>query len=158
MAHFKVSLVDKITVDDDCWNYGVNNLPHEKHIYAEGLVKLISAISNAKKQEITLSFIQAPRNRATSSEPFDKLALISFADFRLRHADKTNTQETYPAPAKDSTNYIIRLLSQGISINGVTYNFFGHSSSQLKSRSCFLLSEPKEVIRNKIQGLGDFKR
>ena len=129
MAHFIAVLSDKITVDDDSWSYTVKNLPRESETTPKGLIKLISVTSTATKQLIQLSFTKAPTNRATSAELPSKLALISFADFRLRHIDKLNPEQTIPAPSKDSTIYIARLLQHGIRINGVTYNFFGHRTA-----------------------------
>jgi hypothetical protein len=158
MAPFKAILSNKVTVDDEQWTYTVDNLPREKETSANRLIKLISVVSNATSQEIQLTYTKAPSNRATNPQPLSNLALISFADFRLRHRDNSNPEKTIPAPAKDSTSYIARLLTRGITINDTTYNFFGHSNSQLKSRSCFLLAEDKAAIHNKIEGLGDFKK
>lgn len=52
----------------------------------------------------------------------------------------------------------MRLLRSGVTINGVTYNFYGHSNSQLKSRSCFLLAAPRPVIAKTVEDLGDFSK
>ncbi len=41
-------------------------------------------------------------------------------------------------------------------IQGIQYNFYGHSNSQLKSRTCFLFAGSKEAIRAKVDALGDF--
>jgi regulator of nonsense transcripts 1 len=40
----------------------------------------------------------------------------------------------------------------------VQYNFYGHSNSQLKSRTCFLYAAPKPDISQKIEALGDFTK
>jgi hypothetical protein len=157
MAQFKATLSSSINEEDDCWTYNVKGLPSENESTAKGLIKLISVVSNAAKQEIKLTFTKAPGNRAISSEPLHKLALVSFADFRLRYPDKTIPNATIPASSRDSMDYILRLLNSGVTINGVTYHFFGHSNSQLKSRSCFLYSGSKEEIEEKIEGFGDFK-
>lgn len=45
-----------------------------------------------------------------------------------------------------------------MSLNGVLYRFYGHSNSQLKSKTCFLYAGTKEEICNKIDALGDFSR
>ncbi|KAJ5052606.1 hypothetical protein J3E74DRAFT_388204, partial [Bipolaris maydis] len=50
------------------------------------------------------------------------------------------------------------MLVSGLTINGVTYNFFGHSNSQLKSRSCFLYAASKEEISIKVEAMGDFSK
>ena len=43
-------------------------------------------------------------------------------------------------------------------MNGVAYHFYGHSNSQLKSRSCFLYASSKEEIAHKVENLGDFSK
>ena len=63
-----------------------------------------------------------------------------------------------PATAKESADYVTRLLQCGMTINGVTYNFYGHSNSQLKSRACFLYAASKEVIAQKVENLGNFNK
>jgi regulator of nonsense transcripts 1 len=38
----------------------------------------------------------------------------------------------------------------------VHYNFYGHSNSQLKSRSCILIAAPKEHAAAKVEAMGNF--
>jgi regulator of nonsense transcripts 1 len=101
-------------------------------------------------------------NRATSNDSIDRLILFSLERFRplIRGA----TREQAPAPdlqprtPQEVSDYSIRCLRAGITVNGVHYNFYGHSNSQLKSRSCFLLAMSKEEISKKIEALGDFSK
>lgn len=65
------------------------------------------------------------------------------------------SQET---PPKESADYIVRLLQTGIELNGLRYHFYGHSNSQLKSKTCFLFNAPPDEISRKIESLGDFSK
>jgi RNA dependent RNA polymerase len=107
---------------------------------------------------MTLRFETAPHNRVTTSDPLHCLLLISFSDFRLRVSVVDRPGETEPATAKQSADYITRLLHHGIKVNGVHYNFYGHSNSQLKSRSCFLFAGSRQDISGKIEAMGDFSK
>jgi hypothetical protein len=136
----------------------VTGIPRSHITGSKGFVKLISVISSATKQQIDLSFTKAPLNRAVADLPLDKLALISFTDFRLRTPSKDGNGTTEPAPPRESTSYMVRLLTAGVTINDVTYNFYGHSNSQLKSRSCFLFAAPRPEIARTVEDLGDFSK
>ncbi|KAF8467385.1 RNA dependent RNA polymerase-domain-containing protein [Kalaharituber pfeilii] len=65
------------------------------------------------------------------------------------------SQET---PPKESADYIVRILQCGIEINGQRYHFYGHSNSQLKSKTCFLFNATPAEISQKIESLGDFSK
>ena len=153
-----------IRPDDYEWSYSVPNLPKSSTLYSQKLIKTISVVSNSTQQNIILRFTKISANRATAADPLDTFISISFADFRLRYPNNepattgdegpSNTQAT----AKESADYVTRLLQCGITINGVTYNFYGHSNSQLKSRSCFLYAASKEAITHKVENLGDFSK
>ncbi|TID15666.1 Methylisocitrate lyase [Venturia nashicola] len=158
MATFRTTLRSPIIPDDSSWTFTAAGLPGLQHTDAKGFIKLISVISSAAKQQIDLSFTKAPLNRAISGFPLDKLALISFADFRLRCPSESGDGATEPALPRQSTGYLVRLLTAGVTINGVTYNFYGHSNSQLKSRSCFLFAAPRSDIADIVNGLGDFSK
>jgi hypothetical protein len=108
------------------------------------------------KQEIALAYDNAPSNRVVKSDKASKLLLISFTDFRLFYPPTAEKPEITPAPARETGEYITRLLREGMNINGVQYHFYGHSNSQLKSRSCLLYAGTKAEISEKIEALGDF--
>lgn len=158
MATVRTTLRSPIIPEDSSWTFTVAGLPASQHTDAKGFIKLISVISSAAKQQIDLSFTKAPLNRAISGFPLGRLALISFADFRLRCQSKAKDGTTEPAHPRECTDYIVRLLTAGVTINGVTYNFYGHSNSQLKSRSCFLYAAPRSEIANIVNDLGDFSK
>jgi RNA dependent RNA polymerase len=158
MANFRTTLQAPIIPDDSSWIFTATGIPKSHNTEAKGFIKLISVISSATKQQIDLSFTKAPLNRAIADFPLDKLALISFADFRLRCPSKDGDGTTEPTRPRESTDYIVRLLTSGVTINGVTYNFYGHSNSQLKSRSCFLFAAPRPEIAKTVEELGDFSK
>jgi hypothetical protein len=154
---FQHCLQSSILLEDQEWTYQVSNLPLPSTLNPQNLLKFISLTSNTEKQQIMLRLQESSPNRAISADPLDRFILISFSDFRLR-VPKTNSLETEPAKARESVDYVIRLLKSGISLNGVRYNFYGHSNNQLKARSCFLFAGTKEEIVRKINALGDFTK
>lgn len=153
-----------VKADDDRWSYTNSEIPSDTSLNSADLIKSVAIVSNSTKQNIMLRFVKPSPNRAIANDPLDHFLSISFADFRLRQA--TNVLSTSqiieptstPATAKESADYITRLLKTGLTINGVTYNFYGHSNSQLKSRTCFLMAAGKQEISNKVNSLGDFSR
>ena len=158
LRSFQRTLQPVIKLDDQAWSYNVSGLPNSAELSRQGLVKSISVVSNDERQCITLKLEQVPQNRVTSVEPLDHFILISFADFRIRCPSKTNPNVTEAGSARQSADYIIRLLQTGVNINRVHYYFYGHSNSQLKSRSCFLLAESVEEISRKVEQMGDFSK
>lgn len=66
--------------------------------------------------------------------------------------------EIESAPLKDTGDFITRILREGVVLNGMTYNFLGHSSSQLRNKTCFLKADTKENISREIESLGDFTK
>ncbi|KAF2757684.1 RdRP-domain-containing protein [Pseudovirgaria hyperparasitica] len=153
---FRCILQNSINASDKSWSYTVS-LPDVQATNKANLIKAVSVIASSTRQEIQLRYESAPSNRVTKSESLDKLMLISFADFRLQISDKS-TGIHKQAPARESAEYVSRLLNTGIILNGVPYYFFGHSNSQLKSRSCFNLADTKDRISEKINAMGDFSK
>ena len=109
-----------------------------------------------------LRFISHSTNRAIKREDLDRYVAISFESFRLHYPPNNQTSggpyggSLQPASPKESADYIVRLLRSGLSINGIRYHFYGHSNSQLKSRSCFLYAGTPEEISEKVEQLGNF--
>ena len=124
-------------------------------------MKSIAVVSNSEKQQVVLDFLVRSANRAVSSHPLDRFISISFADFRLRVPKpnaRSENDETQPATARESSDYVVKLLRAGVSLNGVHYNFYGHSSSQLKSRTCLIFADTKTNIKEMVETLGDFSK
>lgn len=165
LRNFNRSLQTSIHPGDREWSYYVPHLPRDALANSHGLVKLVTVVSNRTKQSITLRFDRAPANRILASDPAHRFILISFADFRLQcprgegpAAAGASDHATEPATTRESGDYIVRLLRTGVVLNGVHYNFYGHSNSQLKSKTCFLFAGSKEEISQKIESLGDFSK
>ena len=155
---FEVVLQQKIDPSDSSWEYVVSDLPHHRTTNPAQLIKSIAVVSSASKQCIQLRFQNAPSNRITRTEPLENFILISFSDFRLMWPSSDPEIPPRNATAKESGDYIARLLTTGLILNGDQYHFFGHSNSQLKSRSCFLYKASKHEITTKIDNLGDLSK
>lgn len=164
LSSLAIILQDSIKPDEIKWSYSIPNLPQSSKLDSHGLIKSVSVVSNATQQNIILRFTKMPANRATVNDPLNKFVSISFADFRLQHSNEHEPTKGddglsfTPATSKESADYVTRLLQHGITINGVTYSFYGHSNSQLKSRTCFLYAASKEEIAHKVENLGDFSK
>ena len=158
LRSFHATLQDQITLEDKEWNYTVQNLPTASKTNEARLVKSIAFVSSAKEQYVKLRLEAAPSNRVTWSEPLHQFLLLSFSNFRLHESSPRGDGQVSLAPARDSSDYIARLLKIGVQLNGVRYNFFGHSNSQLKSRSCFMFAAPKDEVKAKVEAMGDFSK
>jgi hypothetical protein len=158
---FRYTLQNSIKLDDRQWCYLVPNLPNASSANDQGMIKTVAVVSNNVKQNIVLRFERASFNRAIAFDPLDRFILISFADFRLRiplsAPGGDGTLEKLATP-RESADYMVRLLKSGMELNGVHYNFYGHSNSQLKSRSCLLFASSKADITLKVNALGDFSK
>jgi hypothetical protein len=162
---FQRVLQDSIQLEDREWSYHVSDLPRPSTLNSQQLMKSITLQSSSTKQQILLRIQPTSLNRAISADPFDCFLLISFADFRLRVPQPPTTDggsksdfNTKPATARESADYIVRLLRSGVTLNEVRYHFYGHSNSQLKSRTCFLYAASKADISSKVESLGDFTK
>jgi RNA dependent RNA polymerase len=159
LRSFLATLQNEIRPSDKSWEFTVPNLPRREATNAANLVKSISLVSSPSQQHIQLRLERAPTNRVTRTEPLHLFILIYFAKFRLRLPGTPESGGTaHLAPARDSTDYIARLLKTGIVLNGVSYHFFGHSNSQLKARSCFMFAGSKDEISAKVEAMGDFSK
>lgn len=158
LGSFVRTLQEKISPNDKQWEYKVSDLPPTNSLNHGNFVKSIAVVSSLSKQHIQLRLEKAPSNRITSTDPLNMLVLLSFSDFRLRIEKVSPGEPPQLAPARDTADYIARLLTTGIVLNGIRYHFFGHSNSQLKSRSCFMLAGTKEEISAKIEAMGDFSK
>lgn len=158
LKSFTHILQDGIAPTDNLWHYYVPNLPSSAKTDSAHLVKSITLVSNANRQVVSLQMVPAPFNRVIKQDPLHLFLLLSVADFRLQLPAKTNGGGSQLAPARDTAEYIARLVKTGIVLNGVAYHFFGHSNSQLKSRSCLMFAASKELIERKVEALGDFSK
>lgn len=166
LASFQHTLQEHFRPDDQTWSYTVPNLPRAPVLDSQGLIKSIAVVSNNSKQHIILRFTKVSANRAIANEPLSSFISISFSDFRLRFFNPELSQNqdpgvngpTLPTTAKESADYMVRLLRSGLTLNGVHYNFYGHSNSQLKSRTCILFADSRDAITCKVENLGEFSK
>ncbi|CEF83201.1 hypothetical protein FGSG_09076 [Fusarium graminearum PH-1] len=162
---FAFTLLPVLSLDDNVWDFSVPNLPSASLLKDAGYIKAISIRTDLKdcKHSMVLTLQANSPNRATAQHSPDILLLLSLESFKPLIVGAA-AKEHLPAPdlqprtRQEVSDYSIRCLRAGISINGVHYNFYGHSNSQLKSRSCFLLAATKEGISRQIESLGDFTK
>ncbi|KAK3994424.1 RNA dependent RNA polymerase-domain-containing protein [Cladorrhinum sp. PSN332] len=164
ITSFKHKLQDWISLDDREWKYTVPNLPAPQKLDNARLIKTVSLIMKGDKQEIVLTLVRSEDNRATRSDPLHQFLVVSVSEFRppprRSSAPSSGTpaasKSLQPSTPRECVDYTIRLLRAGIALQGVHYNFYGHSNSQLKSRTVFLYAAPKDIIARKVDSLGDF--
>jgi hypothetical protein len=152
-------LQQNIAIGDSSWVYEVSNLPSAVVTNQAKLIKAVTLPSlTSGHQSIRLHLVDAPSNRITWSEPLDKFILLCTEGFRFKTSVSEAGRASVVNTSRETANYLCKLVVSGISINGVQYHFFGHSNSQLKSRSCFLYASSKEDISKKVETMGDFSR
>ncbi|KAK1834909.1 RNA dependent RNA polymerase-domain-containing protein [Podospora conica] len=156
--NYNAILQPVVSLDDHTWSYNPPSLPSPTDTNRLGLVKTISLKTDGTKHTITLQLQPVSSNRALRRDPLDKFILISFANFHTRslYNAAPTLKGTQPSTPRECADYMVKLLRAGITLQGVHYNFYGHSNSQLGSRSCFLYAASKDVIKAKVDALGEF--
>ncbi|KAI1386231.1 RNA dependent RNA polymerase-domain-containing protein [Hypoxylon trugodes] len=151
-------LQDIVRLDDREWQFNVPNLPNADKLNQRQFVKVVTLVTKGSEQHMVLKLEHINVNRALRSDPLDRFMVVSLANFRPVSNVSTTEGALRPTTPRECTDYVIRLLRSGISLQGVHYNFYGHSNSQLKSRTCFLYAAPKEEVTRKVEALGDFAK
>lgn len=152
IAGYRHILQETLKTTDNRWEYMLADLPSESICDREGYIKSCSLNADATSQNITLTFAKIPSNRAISDRPPHHFVHVTCSDFRLR------TEDGKPATFRESSDYIARFLKAGIAINGFHYNFYGHSNSQLKSKSCFMMRGSRTEVDQTVERFGDFSK
>lgn len=135
-------LSESLSLVDSDWNYEVPSQPDQKTCNKAGYMKSCELVADVSHQQLSLKLAKIPENRAIRGHPLDRLIHVTCSNFRLHLTDGQ------PATFKESSSYVARFLKIGIVINGTHYQFYGHSNSQLKSKSCFMIAGTKdEVVR-----------
>jgi hypothetical protein len=162
---FHFTLRSVLSLDDNVWDFQVPSLPSPFTLKKVNLIKAISLQTDLKecKHSMILKVQPNTPNRATADHPTDRLMLFSIEAFKplvfgAAAKEQQPTTDLQPRTRQEVSDYSIRCLRAGIILNGVHYNFYGHSNTQLKSRSCFLMAATKEEISRRIGGMGDFTR
>lgn len=164
---FSHTLMPTLRIDDQQWTFDIP-MPSPEELDRQNLVKKVVLCTDMRqwKHTMVLKIEPIQVNRAMKGDALNRFLLISLEGFRplgrlegqAGGAAQDAVVGLQPATWKDCTEYAIRLLRSGISIHGVTYHFYGHSNSQLKSRTCFLYAASKEEISRKVEALGDFRK
>ncbi|KAI0077242.1 RNA-directed RNA polymerase [Panus rudis PR-1116 ss-1] len=143
-----IVLRDNPSPNDESWVFNNISLPRTNR---PGTGKHISF--NADR--IALSVIQFPNNRILQGDDLTKFILVSFEQLRFK-AEQLAHLEMGSATA--TREYMVRLFRQGLFLNGKQYRFYGHSNSQLRSRSCFLRDAQSDgELDERIYSFGDFR-
>lgn len=162
---FEHVLLDRISLDDEKWEFHVPRLPTAESTNKLKLIKMVSLSTKNSQHRLELRYGPVDMNRAIQDVPLDRYLAVSLAEFRsLKGASPSSSTEgaadrvIQPTTYRECSEYAVKILRTGISIQGVHYNFYGHSNSQLKSRTCYLCAASKEQIGQKIEALGDFTK
>jgi len=111
-----VVLRENPTKTDDTWQFTAPSealeIPRNRPTHG----KLITFTA----EKITLQIAQFPANRVLRADDSSKFILLSFGN--LRFPDST---------IREVSDYISRLLTKGLFLNGIGYRFYHHSNSQL---------------------------
>jgi hypothetical protein len=115
-----IVLKEKPTPEDTSWNYAVSlkNLTYPKSKDGQIFGKFIKF----RHEKIELSIAKMPNNRILQMDDSSKFILCSFSDLRFPDT-----------PLRLTGEYILRLMKEGLFLNGIQYRFYHHSNSQLVS-------------------------
>ncbi|KAL8877087.1 MAG: hypothetical protein Q9198_004832 [Flavoplaca austrocitrina] len=157
------TLQDGFKSEDKIWSYQIPGLPPDSVTNAQTRIKSVSLVSDQSKQIMTLRLEKHLPNRAIDSQSLHKYMSISFEKFRLQYTAEYTSSEgsnnkVRPASARELTDYIERLLRAGIRLNGIGYYWYGHSNSQLKSTTCFMLAGTPKNAAQQLESLADFPK
>lgn len=147
-----VVLQKKLTLDDSLWNYQHVQIPIYKPAKTNKQLNQpkipIKFITITEENGIVLDLIAQPTNRVILNNNPENFLGISFDEFQFKEPYRNKTSA-----------YIERMLNAGITINGVSYYFYGHSNSQLKKKTCYLVRARNgaETFK-KINELGEFSK
>lgn len=129
--------------DENEWDFTVNNLPSPR-VNKKGEYHGLHI--SFSPDRISLDLEAFPSNRVLQNDDGNLFVLASFAALRFKDA-----------PPSVNIDYIKRFLRAGLKLNGHQYWFYGHSNSQLRSRSCLLRRGGTEAeLHQKILAMGEF--
>jgi hypothetical protein len=165
LTSFRRQLQNHISLDDREWKFKVPNLPPARELDQRRLVKTLGLLTTRGRNELVLTLETASDNRAIRADPLNRFLVVSIAEFRAQpraqdsRSSRSDTRGALqPLTPRECADYATKLLKAGVILQGVHYNFYGHSNSQLKSRTCFLYAAPKDIISRKVESLGDFAK
>ncbi|KAJ8087712.1 hypothetical protein PM082_006548 [Marasmius tenuissimus] len=140
-----------LSLEDDSWRFQVPaallQSPNPKRNRA-GEVTISGKCIRFTVDKLVIQVAKFPYNRILHTDDSSKFILCSFGDLRF--------PET---PLRVTGEYIMKVMREGLWLNGMQYRFYGHSNSQLRSRSCFLRqANNDQELDTRIYVMGDFER
>jgi hypothetical protein len=128
-----IVLRQNLDPNEDDWSFAGIRLPnvHRKTNNAgeNQFYGLHLSFSNSAPQ-LKLALSPYPTNRILNSDDPRAFVMCSFGAFPpFKFPD---------APPSVAVEYMKRFFAKGLTLNGRHFRFYGHSNSQLRSRSCFL--------------------
>jgi len=128
-----IVLRDTLDPNQDDWTFSGIQLPNVHHKTSKSgenhFHGLQLSFSNSSPQ-LKLGLSLYPTNRILNSDNPRAFVLCSFGTFPpFKFPD---------APPSVAVEYMKRFFAKGLTLNGRHFRFYGHSNSQLRSRSCFL--------------------
>ncbi|KAF9261342.1 RNA-directed RNA polymerase [Marasmius fiardii PR-910] len=139
-----------LTLEDNSWSFNVTRdllqAPPPKVNPRTNETTLFGKCVRFTVEKMVLQIQAFPYNRILHTDDPSKFILCSFGDLRFPDT-----------PLRTTGEYIMKMMKEGLWLNGVQYRFYGHSNSQLRSRSCFLReANNDEELDARIYQLGDF--
>ncbi|KAH7016267.1 RNA dependent RNA polymerase-domain-containing protein [Microdochium trichocladiopsis] len=156
LSSMAFELKNSLSLDDREWRFQLDRLPSPQQLNASKLIKVIVLATEGAEQRMMLRFDTHQTTRATASHPLDSFLVLSLTGFRPSPGFAAESGGNRPITSREHKEYVLRLLRAGIVLQGTTYNFYGHSNSQLRSRACFLFAAPKDTISKMVESLGEF--
>jgi hypothetical protein len=128
-----VVLRDGLDPNEDDWTFNGIQLPnvHQKMSKSgENLFYGLQLTFSNHPPQLKLGLSSYPTNRILNSDDPRAFVLCSFS---------LSPPFKFPdAPPSVAVEYMKRFFAKGLTLNGRHFRFYGHSNSQLRSRSCFL--------------------
>jgi RNA dependent RNA polymerase len=152
-----IAVLPTITTDMTHWAFNLTPSalrPPPKQTNRSPKIKSLTVVKNQGTDPLTcrLDFDYSkeslPTNRVLKEAEADRYVHLSVAD--LRFPDMK---------ISDAGDFLAEIIWNGIKLNNETYYFFGHSNSQLKSRSCTLIrAHSNAQVEEAIMALGEFEK
>ncbi|CAG8483906.1 5460_t:CDS:2 [Diversispora eburnea] len=151
----KTYFLHKLTNDDDDIDSNRRNAllryPNDLHSnytlrHSDNAMLILESLTLVfTASEVKFSHQIQPNNRVIQSTNPEKVLMADFQKLRFEN--------------QASSDYIIRILTNGIIINEKRYHYVGQSNSHIKQRKCLLLQadDPREIQRF-LDGFGDWSK
>lgn len=143
------TVIQTLSIDDERWDIQVPN-----HVFSffrrstDKIKGLAITKGNDGSFSVLLKSQPIPKNRALDASRCHLYLNLSVEALRFEGPDRKPS---------DTGEYLAKIIKKGIRINGSTYWFFGHSNSNLGSRSCILMNATSmEEVGRVVSAMGNF--